>query len=537
VEGPDAAREVRADDVCVFSCETMDCGEHGCGSSCGGCATGFTCEEGKCKAIVCTPGEAEGVCLGPVSYSVCSASGTGYEAAYCGPSETCFEGQCAMWGCELGKRICKGMTEVQEMVLSEDGSCAWEVVEVCSAGFCKDGECVCVPACEDKECGPDGCGGSCGECEGPKMQCVEGECQVVCDCQTDADCAAVEEPDLCNGMLVCGLTTPCKCEFDPESVVNCPVGQVCVPSTGECCVPDCSCKKCGGDGCGGSCGDCKDGKDCTVDSCQDGKCVHVAANTPGCCETTADCDDGDPCTEHFCLAHECLTNVLEGCCSEDADCNAASPCVKSWCDPIVHFCDSEAKGLEQQKAEGLECCKMHGDCGSGGIWEEDTDGDGIPGPDNAATKDYCVDGLCKHATYPGDCDCGQGKLCQDDNPCTSDECKGGCVCVHEPLPECCLSDSDCSDLSACTDDVCDAGNHYCKFLPKMCCCLNNSGCFDDNPCTMDLCLFDFGMDCCHHEPIADCCLFDSECDDCDPCTADKCIVHKCMNLPGGCQEE
>jgi len=27
------------------------------------------------------------------------------------------------------------------------------------------GQCVCIPACEDKACGPDGCGGSCGTCE------------------------------------------------------------------------------------------------------------------------------------------------------------------------------------------------------------------------------------------------------------------------------------------------------------------------------------------------------------------------------------
>jgi hypothetical protein len=65
--------------------------------------------------------------------------------------------------------------------------------EVCGAG----GGC-CRPDCSGRECGDDGCGGSCGECLG---------------------------------------------------------GDDCSP-TGHCCVPDCDGRVCGGDGCGGSCGEC-----------------------------------------------------------------------------------------------------------------------------------------------------------------------------------------------------------------------------------------------------------------------------------------
>ena len=36
-------------------------------------------------------------------------------------------------------------------------------------------EYVCNPSCDGKECGPDGCGGSCGECESPET-CATGQC-------------------------------------------------------------------------------------------------------------------------------------------------------------------------------------------------------------------------------------------------------------------------------------------------------------------------------------------------------------------------
>ena len=55
----------------------------------------------------------------------------------------------------------------------------------------------------------------------------------------------------------CG--TPCACD----------VGSTCTDSV---CVPDCEGKKCGPDGCDGTCGTCDDGNPCTDDSCNEGSC-------------------------------------------------------------------------------------------------------------------------------------------------------------------------------------------------------------------------------------------------------------------------
>lgn len=64
---------------------------------------------------------------------------------------------------------------------------------------------TCVPDCQGKECGDDGCGGFCGQCPAPK---------------------------------------------------RCQANQVCE------CRPQCTGQACGDDGCGGSCGSCPAGKFC-----------------------------------------------------------------------------------------------------------------------------------------------------------------------------------------------------------------------------------------------------------------------------------
>ena len=107
-------------------------------------------------------------------------------------------------------------------------SCA--VGQSCVAGQCVGG---CVPDCEDKACGDNGCFGTCGACE-PGQVCSLGACVVDCipDC-TGKLCG----DNGCGG--VCG---------------NCASGESCIE--GGCvggCVPNCSGKKCGDDGCGGIC--------------------------------------------------------------------------------------------------------------------------------------------------------------------------------------------------------------------------------------------------------------------------------------------
>ena len=109
---------------------------------------------------------------------------------------------------------------------------------------------VCVANCDDRECGDDGCGGSCGVCE-------EGsECSDSGLCECLPQCDGKECGD--NG---CG-----------GSCGECEEGYACDDESFACvatCVPNCDGKCCGDDGCGGTCSDlCDSASYCDFSTCE-----------------------------------------------------------------------------------------------------------------------------------------------------------------------------------------------------------------------------------------------------------------------------
>jgi hypothetical protein len=130
---------------------------------------------------------------------------------------------------------------------------------------------VCVPSCAGRECGDDGCGGSCGSCPIAAPKCGDdGKC-------TFADCV----PD-CEGKE-CGYEWNCGtwCGACPEAAPNCGPTGLCQV---EECVPDCKSTKyadqldvkdanftknndCGDDGCSGLCGTCQADQLCVLGHC------------------------------------------------------------------------------------------------------------------------------------------------------------------------------------------------------------------------------------------------------------------------------
>jgi len=124
----------------------------------------------------------------------------------------------------------------------------------CSIGdVCVQGDCVCAPKCVGKQCGPNGCGGTCGTCADTEECTPGGQCRCIplCDGKECGD-------DSCGA--VCGT-----CQQNH----SCEEG-LCV------CHPDCENKECGPDGCGGSCGTCG----ATYLECQAGQCVFTCAGCP-----------------------------------------------------------------------------------------------------------------------------------------------------------------------------------------------------------------------------------------------------------------
>ena len=116
---------------------------------------------------------------------------------------------------------------------------------------CVEGTCLCQPACEDKECGGDGCLGFCGECT-DEQECVDFQC--ICQAHHHADC--------CGEAQLCWFDS---CGNQEEVAADCPHG--CEDADCPDCLPACTGEECAPDSCAGLCSVCKEGNQCLAGMC------------------------------------------------------------------------------------------------------------------------------------------------------------------------------------------------------------------------------------------------------------------------------
>lgn len=257
---PDAAdagesvseHDADASDICQQDCEGKECGDDGCGGSCGECE--------KSELLLCN--SLTGQC------EICLADCVGRE---CGP-DGCFGGGCGI--CPQGLKCCVGEDEDVYASCSFDecdcafGPCepgdtsscwgmvfdAWEVW-TCVAGCCKPGKHpdYCEPNCEGRECGDDGCDGSCGECEGGFECTPEGKCEALCIVEGDSLDLDGKGLPCCEGLTVlphfktkpgddCDAAQCCFWCGQEEGLVCAACGDgVCGPGENACNCEDCPC--------------------------------------------------------------------------------------------------------------------------------------------------------------------------------------------------------------------------------------------------------------------------------------------------------
>lgn len=133
--------------ACPVACAQSECGEDGCGNSCGVCSEPQqVCIDGSC------------VCVSDCAAKECGPDGCGGTCGDCGCGESCDGGACIFHNCD-GKEC------------GEDG-CGGVCGECGCGSICTDSLCVDYK-CKGKECGDDGCGGVCGNC-GLEGTCVAG---------------------------------------------------------------------------------------------------------------------------------------------------------------------------------------------------------------------------------------------------------------------------------------------------------------------------------------------------------------------------
>lgn len=174
--------------ICIPDClaEGKACGDDGCTGDCGDCGAGYKCGiDFQCHPDVCEP---DCVAMG----KECGDDGCGKSCGDCGESRVCTaEGKCgadACYGVDLERNTCSPDGRYQficnqgppQSLLKIDcyAKVPVENYPECGTRGCDChyntwsglNECIekppCVPDCQDKECGDDGCGGSCDTCEG-----------------------------------------------------------------------------------------------------------------------------------------------------------------------------------------------------------------------------------------------------------------------------------------------------------------------------------------------------------------------------------
>ncbi len=212
--GSDGSPSTADGGTCVPDCQGKECGKDGCGGICAVCPAGISCTDFLCS------GTCDDECE-PSGATSCAGDGL----SECGQFD-------------------------------DDGCLDWGPPEPCvGAGHCVEDACVCEPNCAGRQCGYDGCEGSCGTCASGTTcsfyHCTD-QCVEECDFEGETACSG-------DGYVACGQFDGDEClEWGP--VVSCGSAGQCVG--GSCaCQPDCEGKVCGDDGCGGSCGSCGAGKD------------------------------------------------------------------------------------------------------------------------------------------------------------------------------------------------------------------------------------------------------------------------------------
>ncbi len=315
---------------------------------------------------------------------------------------------------------------------------------------------VCVPQCDERVCGANGCGGSCGQCEMIKEVCSdEGKC----------------------------VPAPCT------STLDCPSNLVCHKGSGECvvCVGDEDCPEDTTCGANHECNQaypCDSDKDCKdlgmVCDKEAGLCVE--------CLGPEECPADKYCLGGYCVADECvggeakcIDGSVEACAGDgsawqvDAVCGANQHCLEAACHdnvcpPGETYCDdgtattcdtlgSAVAAEEDCKAQGLNC--YNGTCTESVCPPNETFC-----VDNATAAACAADGMsfttaaCKANQY---CDGGtcHAQVCEP----SSTYCEENKVTVCNSKGSAIQSTTDCGNLvcvaGGCHELICSPGALYC----------------------------------------------------------------------------
>ena len=437
---------------------------------CGNEPSDMLCEPGATQACLCVKG-GSGV-------QSCRSDDSGWDSCYCVGDDTavepptedllqqddgcvpfCARKQCGSDGCEGSCGDC------------EEGS-------VCLSGQCKLISDPCVAACADKECGDGGVAGcNCGSCISPDMclenQCVPPPCTASCEgkqCGTDRGCD-------------CGTCTGCATQC---------LGYQCEPASQVsygCYDNDIFWKD--------SCGSWESKKeDCQAAGCDPGSnvckmCVQVCTGKE--CGVYQDCDCG-PCPSGYsCSSGKCVCQPScagkqcgdDGCGGDCGTCPAGKSCQAGQCQVV---CGDGACGGSEDKcscpadcAGGCAgCCQgtvcsagtLTTECGKNGATCTNCLGSGkvCQNQQCVSTTPECGDGSCNGSETQCSCpgDCGLCSGCCSGSACNSGASDTACGLNGASCTNCSNSGKECQNQQCatpaptCGDGLCNGNETSCN---------------------------------------------------------------------------
>ncbi len=582
----------QATDPRPANCAGKQCGDDGCGGSCGTCGAGQTCSGGQCVAscanpyFCASPAPAHATlfsqyfCTSPTSCYGCSA---GYVNQ--GGTCACVQQASPYEGC-TGTTRCSGNT-IQSCSANAYGCSYWTDEQTCaitcvtgsggaSCGSCaKDADCN-----DDNPCTTDACSVAAGTCThadladgtscGTNRICSAGQCLPVHTYYKDADgdgygdpavtIQAVSPPggyvtnsqdcDDTNAAIHPGATEICNglddnCDGLVDNGATCTGGATC-SATVHACVPLSQCSSPGTTACSsGSLSTCVDKggwlgwntTECTTGQCADATSC-LAAN---CYITNASCTQGGQCQTAQCVDSTCqYTNVADatacsvgdqaGSCSNGICVACSNPCVPgtSRCSANQTQTCSQLPGSACYAWSAPANCPAGQACSGGQCAAPGCTANGQCDDGNACTDDHCAAGACTHVANTASCTLSDGRQ----GVCAN----GECTCLDcTPQDACSAGDTECSDgrMRSCTWN----GVSYVWNSGQACAsgrCANENSCLQ---CTGPTTLRCIGNDLVQYDPSCNASLPVRTCTDEQECTVSggsgQCVqLRPCQSQPG-----
>lgn len=393
----------------------------------------------------------------------------------------------------------------------------------------------CIPNCANKQCGDNGCDGSCGACLDGYACTTDFICECVVGCQIPAE-PTVDAADAIDTDAGADTTADAKAEtlpaIDAADTTDALPDETGTPSAETVII---------------------------VEPSADANVVEIAAETVNedtatMAETTPNadtaaeagaetgedtvgepdifvqpclvdpllCDDGNACTDDSCdTVNGCVHTNNTAPCDDGNQCTVNDACGNSVCVPGMPIvCDDNVSCTDDYCQNGVGCVYE---------WACECVSDSQCDDLNPCTDDSCISGFCEYPFNSTACDdnnactitdqCVEGEClgiallnCDDENQCTIDACDPVSGCQHESQTGMACDDGDaCTTTDACDKDVCGGKTIVCN---------------DQNPCTDDSC--DKQSGCVYAPNNANPCEDGSLCTTGDFCDAGQCQGGKAL---------